>query len=208
MNITLDSPCLHHLMILLANCRQLSSCRFLSGSNELGEARDGRTGMGGFCKPLTSSKNVHGRRGKQCLKRQLLASDVACSAHLTGSHTLGNRAFNPGSLGIERSKLRSLLALASFMSSSIGLLIRTQDQHSGWTLGALRMQGTGPTQGKRKSHPNDRFAMSIIRRSPRLPDLSRRTANTLCLPIDGEAAVIKVVKACQCETDEKVRRTI
>lgn len=142
----------------------------MSGSNQLGEARGGRTGMLFLGEPLASAKNVHGCCSKQYLKSELLASDVACASHLPSSYALGNRPFNTSSLGIQRSKLRGLLALAS----SIGLLMRTQNQHSGWTLGTLCMQGTGPTRGKRKPHPNDRFAMSIVRHAPTLTDFPSR----------------------------------
>jgi hypothetical protein len=83
--------------------------------------------MSFLCEPLASAKDVHGCRSKQSLKTELLASDVACAPHLTGWDALGNRPFTTSSLGIQRSKLRGRLPLASFVESSIGMLIRTQD---------------------------------------------------------------------------------
>src|SRR5712691_2995004 len=71
----------NHSKILLANCRKLGSCRLLSGSNQLGEARNERRSMFFLCEPLASAKEVHGCRSKQCLKSELLAPDVACAPH-------------------------------------------------------------------------------------------------------------------------------
>src|SRR5205823_8890012 len=85
----------HRIVILLANCRKLGGSRLLSRGNQPGEARSGRAGMSGFCEPSTSTKDVHSCCGKQSLKPELLASYVACAAHLTGSHALSNCALNP-----------------------------------------------------------------------------------------------------------------
>src|SRR5258708_2029576 len=82
-------------------------------SNQLGEARSGRRGRSFLCTRRTSWKNFHGGRSKECLKSQLLATNVACSAIFTGSHCLGNGPFPPGSLGIHGSKLGGLFACAN-----------------------------------------------------------------------------------------------
>ncbi len=105
----------NHIKKLLANCRQLGCYLLLSGSNQLREARSGRTGISFLCEPLASAKDVHGCRSKQFMKTELLASDVAYATHLTGSYALDNRPFKTSSHGIQRSKLRGLLALTSFV---------------------------------------------------------------------------------------------
>src|SRR5260370_19425557 len=116
-------------------------------SNQLGEARSGRRGRSFLCQPRTSSKNIHGGSSKECLKSQLLATNVACSAHFTGSHCLGNGPFHTGSLGIHGSKLGGLFACAGLMKGPIGLFVGLQDQHACGTACTLSMERTRLTGG-------------------------------------------------------------
>lgn len=141
--------------------------------------------------PFTSPKHVHSRCGKQCLKSELFASNVACAAYFTRPYSLSNGPFYTGSLGIHGSKLGGLFACAGRMKSPIGLFVGLQDQHACGTACTLVMERTGLTGGLRKSHPNDRFAMPIGNGSPALTRRRSRTGHLVSLPIDGEPAVIK-----------------
>src|SRR5260370_26462912 len=136
------TPRYSHIKILLANCRQLDDSRMFCNSNQLGEARSGRRGRSFLCQPRTSSKNIHGGSSKECLKSQLLATNVACSAHFTGSHCLGNGPFHTGSLGIHGSKLGGLFACAGLMKGPIGLFVGLQDQRACGTACTLSMERT------------------------------------------------------------------
>ena len=93
---------------MLANCHELSCSRRFRRGNQPGEARDGRRGMDALCHPLTSSKHVHGRCGKECLKPELFASNVACTAYFTRPNSLSNRC--TGYLDISVLILQSHLA--------------------------------------------------------------------------------------------------
>src|SRR5712691_1966096 len=141
--------------------------------------------------PLTSAKNVHGRCSEQCLKPELFAADVAGAAHLTRSHGLRNSPFHSGSLGIRRSELGSQLTCSGLMKSPVGLFVGLQDQNACGTARALIMKGTRLTDGLRKSHPNNRFAMPIANGAPTLTGTRSRADHLMGLPINSEPAVIK-----------------
>jgi hypothetical protein len=169
----------------------------LSGSNQLGEARSGRRGMSFLCQPPTSSKNIHGGSSKECLKSQLLATNVACSPHFTGAHCLGNGPFHPGSFGIHRAKLRGLFPSTSLLKRPIRPFIGLQDQHPCRTLRALIMERTGSTNCLREPFPHDCFAMAIVNGSPTLTGLCSwashlvaltRAAHTSCAGKSGYCA--------------------
>jgi hypothetical protein len=142
--------------------------------------------------PFTSPKHVHSRCGKQCLKSELFASNVACAAYFTRPYSLSNGPFYTGSLGIHCSKLEGLFACAGRMKGPIGLFVGLQDQHACGTACTLVMERTGLTGGD----AGNRTRMTgLLCRSGMVPQrLPRRrswTGHLVSLPIDGEPAVIK-----------------
>jgi hypothetical protein len=129
MKITLSSPGLHHLMIVLAKGEKLSSRDLLKRSNQLCKTRGRRRRMFRFCYPMTSSKHIERGSRQKSLKLQLLEPNVTRSSYFTGSNTLSNSPFHTRSLCIQCAKFSRFLTLTRLRECGIGTFIRTQNKH-------------------------------------------------------------------------------
>ncbi len=147
-------------MILLANGRRLSCC-LLKGGNQLGETRRRRASVDPLCKPGTDSDQIQGRRGEQGLQPQFVESNGACLPDITDTHPLGNRSFDPSSLGIQLPKLWCLLTLTGCLQRLVGLLVGTKREDACLAVGTVWTQRTGLAGCPSKLDMDDGFARLI-----------------------------------------------
>src|SRR5712691_3480952 len=135
--------------------------RLFGGGNQPGKARNRCTSMFCFFHPFNSAKDIHGTSGEKSLESELLAANVACLPHLTGTHGLRNGAFNACSCGVQLPKFGGSLSLASVIESGVARFIWAQDQDFRRNRCTLGMKGARAAEPKREANAKARLAMPI-----------------------------------------------